>query len=84
MNNNIIKVCINRALCYSDSYIGYKEFFTDIQYCLYLTNNIKHVSKCIYRKMLTTDEMLLVNNIVELISVRTSKKKQLIVLIIKF
>ena len=39
-----------------------------------MSNCITHASKRICRKMLTTDEKLPLNNIAELISVRTGEK----------
>ena len=73
MNNNIIKVCINKALLYYNEAF-YKHTILITFTNIHVPNHIKHTSKLIYREMLTTDEMLLVNNIVELISLRTSEK----------
>ena len=62
MNDNIVKTWINRALCNSNSCIGYKLSFYRHTYGLYLTDSIKQASKRICTKMLTIDEKLLVNN----------------------
>ena len=72
MNENIIKTCINNALYNLNSCIGYTIFLqTYISIILYLTSSIKQASKHICMK---TDEKLLMNNIMELISVRVDQK----------